>query len=197
METAFRIGRGEIVRRRTFDRVTSISGLVIAVVLAVGGILLLWGGNFAHETVTDELTSQKIAFSSDTQALPPELQPYAGLPVVDGPSAQAYADLINVHLSGVAAGQTYSEVSEAWIAGGRSDEELAGQRMTLFIGETLRGMLLNAYAFWTIGTIALVAAWCAFAASAIIFVLACLGFVHMARTSDQAVAFEVKESSRV
>ena len=185
------------MRRRKFDQVTSIGGFVIAVVLAGGGILLLWGGIFAHGTVTDELTSQKVAFSSEAQSLPPELQAYAGVPVVDGPSAQAYADLINVHLSEIAAGQTYSEVSEAWIAGGRSDEELAGQRMTLFMGETLRGMLLNAYAFWTLGTIAIVAALCAFAASAVMFVLAAMGFVHMMRTSDQTVVFQASGSSQV
>ncbi len=185
------------MRRRRFDQVTSIGGLVIAIVLGVSGVLLLWGGNFAHGTVSEELTSQRIAFSAEAESLPPELQSFAGIPVVDGPTAKAYADLINVHLSGIAGGQTYSEVSEAWIAGGRTDDELAGQRMTLFMGESLRGMLLNAYAFWTIGTIAIAAAWFAFLAAAIMFVLSALGFVHMGRTSENELMFETKTPARI
>jgi hypothetical protein len=35
-----------------------------------------------------------------------------------------------------------------------NNKELADQRMTMFMGETLRGMLLNAWGWGTIGTIA-------------------------------------------
>ena len=47
------------MRRRSLDQILSVTGLVLAVVLAVGGVLLMWGGNFAHSTVTNELTGQK------------------------------------------------------------------------------------------------------------------------------------------
>lgn len=33
-----------------------------------------------------------------------------------------------------------------------TDQKIAGQVATLFKGETLRGLLLNAYGWWTIGT---------------------------------------------
>ncbi len=182
--------------RRKFDQMVSLAGVVLAVVLGVAGALLLWGGNFAHGTVTTELTGQRIAFSANAEELPPELQDLAGVAVIDGPTAQAYAELIDGHLAGMAGGQTYSEVSAAWIEGGRSDETLADQRMTLFMGETLRGLLLNAYAFWTVGTIAIFAAWGAFAASALMFLLAGLGFIHMSRTDLNEVIFDHAASSR-
>ncbi len=65
--------------------------------------------------------------------------------------------LIAAHVLGIADGRTYAEVSHEYLAGGGTDETLAGQRTTLLMGESLRGMLLNAYAFWTFGTIALIA----------------------------------------
>lgn len=163
--------------RQKIDRIVSISGLVMAVVIAAAGALLLWGGTFAHNTVTEELTSQKIAFAADPAELPAELASYAGVAVVDGPTAQAYSDLVAVHMQGIG-GKTYSEVSGEWIAGGMKDPELAQARTTLFMGESIRGMLLNAYAFWTIGTVAIIAAWAAFAAAAVLLVLALLGFKH-------------------
>ena len=44
------------MRRRSLDTILSVTGLVMAVVLAVAGVLLMWGGNFAHNTVTTELS---------------------------------------------------------------------------------------------------------------------------------------------
>ena len=166
------------MRRRSLDLILSVTGLVVAVVLAVAGGLLLWGGNFAHNTVTTELTAQKIAFDADPAELPPELAQYAGMAVTDGPTAAAYADLIGVHVAGVADGKTYSEVSGEWIAGGRTDETLAQQRTTLFMGETLRGLLLNVYAFSIFGAIALLAGWVALIGAVVMAVLAIVGFVH-------------------
>jgi hypothetical protein len=180
------------MRRRSLDRILSITGLVVAVVLAIAGVLLMWGGNFAHTTVTNELSAQKISFSADAKTLPPDLAQYAGQQVTDGALAKAYSDLIGVHVQGIADGKTYSEVSEEWIAGGRTDETLAGARTTLFMGETLRGMLLNAYAFWTLGTIAIIGAWLAFGAALLLLVLSILGFRHLGKTPEDAAVFEPK-----
>lgn len=182
------------MRRKSLDRILSITGLTMAVVLAVAGGLLLWGGNFAHDTVTRELASQAIVFDADPASLPPELVDYANVAVTDGTTAQAYAQLINSHMMGMADGKTYSQVSADWIAGGRTDADLAQMRTTLFMGETLRGMLLNAYAFWTLGTIALIAAWAAFGASILLFVLALLGFGHLRRTTETDAVFEPRAS---
>ncbi len=160
--------------------------------LAVGGVLMMWGGTFAHNTVTDELTGQKISFSADAAILPPGFEQYAGVAVTNRELAKTYSDLIGVHVSNVAGGKTYSEVSEEWIVGGRTDDELAGQRQTLFMGETLRGLLLNAYAFWTFGTIGLIAAWVMFAAAAMLLVLTILGLIHLRRTVESEAVFEPK-----
>ncbi len=71
-----------------------------------------------------------------------------------GDKAKAYANgFIGRHLTKIANGQTYSEVS-AKAQAEPSDQKLAGQVQVLFRGETLRGLLLNAYGWWTIGTYA-------------------------------------------
>ncbi len=53
----------------------------------------------------------------------------------------------------------------------------------MFKGETLRGLLLNAYAFGTMGMIAGIAAIAAFIAAAVMLILGGLGLMHARRTS--------------
>jgi hypothetical protein len=48
----------------------------------------------------------------------------------------------------------------------------------VFKGTTLRGMLLNAYAFWQMGVIALWAALVSFIGAGLLIILSVLGFVH-------------------
>ncbi len=50
------------MRRKTFDLLAVIGGLVLAVVLAVAGGLLLWGHNFVSDQVHTQLAAQKIVF---------------------------------------------------------------------------------------------------------------------------------------
>jgi hypothetical protein len=122
------------------------------------------------------------------------LEPYAGQQMSTGSQARAYADhYIAVHLSEVADGKTYSEVSGAYLAScsdpkaaeSANCQTLAGQKTTLFQGETLRGLLLYGYAFATMGTVALYGAIVAFVAAVALLVLALLGFRH-ARKSREA-----------
>ena len=71
--------------------------------------------------------------------------------------AKAYAnDFIGVHLQAIGGGKSYSEVSAAWMANPK-DQKLAQQRQTMFMGETLRGTLLGAWGWGTMGTIATIA----------------------------------------
>jgi len=125
---------------------------------------LFWGNSFVHNMVRDELVAQKISFPaagtpSFTAKEYPALQQYAGQAVDNGPKAQAYAnDYIGHHLQAVAGGKTYSQVSSEYLAGGSKSTTLAAQRQTLFMGETLRGLLLNAYGWWQVGQYALYAA---------------------------------------
>ncbi|MFM7777017.1 MAG: hypothetical protein ACKO7S_08150, partial [Actinomycetota bacterium] len=61
---------------------------------------------------------------------------------------------------------------------------LMGQRQSLFMGETLKGLLGYAYAFWQIGQIAMYAMWAALAGGVIMLILSILGFMHLRRTPD-------------
>ena len=45
------------MRRRTFDLLAVIGGLVLAVVLTVAGGLLLWGHNFVSDQVHTQLAA--------------------------------------------------------------------------------------------------------------------------------------------
>ena len=101
----------------------------------------------------------------------------------------AYADhFIAVHLSEVAGGKTYAQVS-ALAQADPTNTTLQAQVNTLFKGETLRGMLLNAYAFWKIGQIALFSAIAAFIAAGIMLALTVLGFLHLRRVPAEVEVF--------
>jgi hypothetical protein len=103
------------------------------------------------------------------------------------PAGEAYADhYIAVHLSEVADGRTYSEVSGEFLtqcsdpkaAASADCQQLAGQKATLFQGETLRGLLLYGYAFATMGTVAGWAAIAALAGAVVLLILVFPGFRH-------------------
>jgi len=167
----------------------SSTGLVLAIVLMVSGGLLFWGYSFANHNVHDQLAAQKIFFPpKGSDALkPPEIGRYlnqhAGQQLTTGAQAQAYANhFIAVHLKEAAGGKTYAQVSSLALRN-PNDTKLAGQVQTLFRGETLRGLLLNAYAFWKIGQIALIASIASFILAGVMLVLTILGFWHLRRVS--------------
>ena len=56
------------------------------------------------------------------------------------------------------------------------------QVQTVFQGTTISGLLLNAYAFWQMGQIAMIASIVSFAAGVIMLILAGLGFWHRRHT---------------
>ena len=177
------------MRRRTFDILVSSTGMMLTIVLLVAGGLLYWGYSFANGNVHDQLAAQKIFFppkGSEALAAPRVgryLNQYAGQQLVNGAQAQAYANhFIAVHLKEAAGGQTYAQVSSQALQN-PNDAKLAGQVQTLFRGETLRGLLLNAYAFWKIGQIALLASIASFILAAAMLVLTILGFWHLRRVS--------------
>ena len=100
-----------------------------------------------------------------------------------GAQAEVYADhFIANHLKAIGGGKTYAQLSAEAIAQPKNTV-LAAQVATVFKGETLRGLLLNAYAFGTMGTIAGIAAIAAFIAGAVMLVLSGLGLMHARRTS--------------
>jgi hypothetical protein len=178
------------MKRRSFDTLVGTVGLFLAAVLVVAGSLLTWAHNFVGHEVRTQLGAQKIFFPpKDSPAIAgPEfkqMRQYAGQQLTTGAQAQTYADhFIAVHLKEVAGGQTYAQLSTKAQAN-PNDDKLAGQVATMFKGETLRGLLLNAYAFGTMGTIAGIAAIAAFAAAAVLALLSMLGLGHARRTSPE------------
>ena len=180
------------MRRRAFDLMVSWGGILLTAVFLISGILLMVGYNFTNSTVHDQLAAQQIFFppaGSDALKSPdigPYLNQYAGQQMVNGQQAEAYADhFIAVHLKEVAGGKTYAEVSHAAQLD-PTNTELQGQVATLFKGETLRGLLLNGYAFWKMGQIALLAGIGAFIAGGVLFLLSLLGFWHLRRVAPDA-----------
>ncbi|HST48515.1 hypothetical protein, partial [Jatrophihabitans sp.] len=175
------------MKRKTFDQLVSAAGLFLAAVLVIAGSLLVWAHNFVGDEVHSQLAAQQIYFpAKDSKDIAgPEfaaVRKYAGEQLTTGAQAKAYADhFIGVHLAEIGGGQTYAQLSSQSLAN-PDDTKLAGQVQTMFRGETLRGLLLNAYAFDTMGEIAGYAAFASFGGAAVLLVLAGAGFVHMRRT---------------
>lgn len=192
------------MRRKTFDALATIAGFALAVVLLVAGGLLLWGHNFVSDQVHSQLAAQKIVFPPKSSPAIKELpaadaaamSKYSGQLMTTGAQAQTYADhFILVHLGKVANGQTYAQVSGKALQN-PNNAQLQEQVATLFKGTALRGMLLNAYAFWKIGQIAFIAAIVAFVGAGIFLLLAALGLVHQLRVAPDKDLFIKREAAR-
>lgn len=193
-----------VVTRSLIDRLLVGLGAVFTIVLAVAFVLLLWGSSFAKDYVSDELSAQNISFPpvenmSDEEAA--EFADVAGEQVDSGDLAERYAQYIAGHIDNIGGGLSYAELGgpereargavQDAIANGAPQSEIdelqaaadqaSATRDTVFRGEILRGTLLNTYAWWTIGTIAGIAAWVAFGAALVMLVLTVLGVVHLAR----------------
>jgi len=179
------------MRRRTFDALVSGAGLLLVAVLVVAGVLLTWGHSFAANQVHQQLAAQKIVFptksNAEFKALPKADQAamgiYAGQLMTTGAQAGTYANhFIAVHLREIGGGKTYSQLSAASMAQ-PTNAALAAQVATVFKGTTLRSMLLEAYGFGTMATIAWIAALASYIAAAVMLVLSVFGFVHLRRTT--------------
>ena len=177
------------MRRKTFDSLLAAGGVVLTIVLVVAGVLLMWGHNFANDNVRSQLAQQQIfvpAAGNAALASPqigPYMNRYAGQEVLSGPAAKAYADhFIAVHLAEMPYGGVYSKVSAAAMAapqGSAQATQLNTLKTTVFQGTTLRGLLLEAYAFWEMGQIALIAAIASFIGAGVMLILSALGFWHL------------------
>ena len=164
----------------------------------LAGVLLMWGYSFANSNVHNQLAEQQIVFPSKAAFAHPvagsEITPsmigtvstYAGQPLVTGQQAEVYAnDFIAVHLQEIGGGLTYSQLSAKAMAlpkGSAAYTAAEAKVQTVFQGTTLRGLLLEAYAFGTFATIALIASISAFVLAAIMAVLG--GLRLLARPAD-------------
>ena len=174
------------MERKTLDGLLISVGLVLAAVLLVAGGLLTWAGSFVGTEVNTQLSAQKIFFPPAGPAtadpkIGPFLNQYAGQQLTTGKQAKAYADhFIAVHVAEATGDRSYAQISSAQKAA-PDDAKLVALKQTAFQGETLRGLLLNAYAFGTMGTIASIAGIVSFIGAAVLLVLALLGFRHRRR----------------
>ena len=190
---------------RSIDSVLIGFGVLATAVFVVAGVLLMWGHNFSADYVKKELASQNISFPTAeklTEEGRTDLLKYAGKRLDTGGEAEAYASYINGHLQGIAGGATFADLGTpetaakaavtAAVAAGQTPAQvsalqgkadaISGQRNTLFKGETLRGLLLSAYAWSTVGMIAGLAAVGAFIAAGLMAVLVGFGVFHYRKT---------------
>jgi hypothetical protein len=182
------------MQRKIFDVLASAGGLIVVVMLVVAGGLLSWGYAFTTSNVHNQLAEQAIVFptkadfaqaKAGTEVTPgmiPYLEKYAGEQLTTGAQAEAYADhFIAVHLSEMPYGGVYAKVSAASRAN-PTNTVLASEVQTSFQGTTLRGLLLEAYAFSEFGLIALWAAIASFVLAGLMALLVAFGFWHARRT---------------
>ncbi len=185
--------------RRNSRFTLAIAGFAAAVLLAVAGGLLLWGSAYVHNTVQNQLSAQQIYFPSaaafahpkaDTEITPnmiPSVSQYAGQQLLTGQQAEAYADhFIAQHIYDMGGGKTYSQLSAESMAQ-PNNTALANLVNTVFKGETLRSMLLNAYGWWKVSQITYIASLIAFGLGGLALIGSVLALATGRRTPAQVI----------
>ena len=160
---------------RRNSHLTAIAGFALAAILLAAGGMLLWSSAYVHNTVQGQLSAQQIFFppkaafahpkagTEITPSMIPSVSQYAGQQLVTGQQAESYADnFIAVHITNMTGGKTYAQLSAASLAQ-PNNTKLAGQVGTVFKGEALRSMLLNAFGWWKVSQITYIASLIAFA----------------------------------
>ena len=192
------------MKRKSFDKIASVIGLLLAGFLIVIGGILQYGGNFATDQVAAQLEPQAITIPAEngdpkvTDDVKKFFADNGGKVMTTGKQAQMYADhYIGFHMSDMptyAAASGANRAAAGALAADPTNPELqaaakqaSGMVETVFKGETLRGMLLNAYAFGTLGQIAMVASYVSFAGGIIFLILALLGFAHLRRADTDSI----------
>jgi hypothetical protein len=170
---------------RFCDLTTVASSTTVGLILA--GVLAFTGGTYAQKVVHDQLSPQQIFFPAAGAKLPANLKQYAGAQVDTAGEAKAFADdYIGLHLKGIGAGKSYSQVSGEFLKD-PNNQQLAQQRQSLFMGETLRGMLLNAWGWGTVGNLARLAGIALFVLGLILLAIPLLALAASRRASSVAV----------
>ncbi|HXC82654.1 MAG TPA: hypothetical protein VNV62_12470 [Trebonia sp.] len=181
------------MRRTTFDKLLGWIGVSLGVVLLAMGGLVLWGSAYVHNTVTSQLAAQQITFPSaaafahpkaGTEITPnmiPSVSQYAGQQLLTGQQAEAYADhFIAQHIADMSGGKTYSQIS-AQAQAQPNNAQLQTLVGTVFKGETLRSMLLNAYGWWKVSQITYIASLTLFGLGTVSFLTGVVGFARIRR----------------
>jgi hypothetical protein len=187
--------------RRSSSFWALIAGFAGAVILLAAGGLLLWGSTYIHNSVQNQLSAQQIYFppqaafahaKAGTEITPnmiPSVSQYAGQQLLTGQQAEAYADhFIAQHITDMTGGKTYSQLSTEAMAQ-PNNAKLAGLVATVFKGETLRSMLLNAYGWWKVSQIMFIASIASFALGGLALLASLFGLTlqHRAEVAHEAI----------
>jgi len=194
------------MRRRTFDFLATCIGAVLTVVLLVAGGLLLWGANFTNTNVHNQLAQQQITFppasafvnlkapvpgvfQEITPSMVPSVSQYAGQQMLTGAQAQVYAnDFIGNHLNQIGGGHSYAYWSSKAMslpAGSAAATAASGTASTMLTGTTERGLLLEAYGFGVMGSIAWYAMLASFILAGVFLLLTLFGFLHYRKDTEK------------
>jgi len=189
------------MRRTTFDKLLGWAGVSLGVVLLAVAGLLLWGSAYVHNTVQSQLAAQQITFPAAaafahpkagteiTPSMIPSVSQYAGQQLLTGQQAEAYADhFIAVHIANMGGGKTYSQLSAEAIAA-PNNAALQGLVATVFKGETLRSMLLNAYGWWKVSQITYIVSLVMFGLGGLSVLAGICGFSRIRREQPGAKVF--------
>jgi len=201
------------MRRKTLDMIMTAGGAVLIVMLLVAGGLGLWGYNFANSNVHNQLAQQDITFPPQaafahakagteiTPSMVSTVGKYAGQQMTTGAQAEVYADdFIAVHIQEIGGGLSYAQLSAKAMAlpkGSVAYTAAEAKVQTVLQGTTLRGLLLEAYAFGTFGQIALVASVVSFVLAGIMLLLTLLGVLHLRRVPEDQEFPKVQQPERV
>ena len=189
------------MRRTTFDKLLGWIGVSLGVVLLAVGGLVLWGSAYVHNTVQSQLAAQQITFppasafaqpkagTEITPSMIPSVSQYAGQQLLTGQQAEAYADhFIAAHIANMSGGKTYSQLS-AEAQAQPNNTALQNTVATVFKGESLRSMLLNAYGWWKVSQIAYIASLALFGLGTVSFLAGVFGFARIRREQPGATVF--------
>ena len=191
------------MKRKSFDKIVTAVGFGLAVFLLIAAGLLNWGAGFASDAVSAQLKAQEITFpavtgNADESADITTFFADNGDKILSNAAqAQMYADhYLGFHLSKMptyAAASGASRAAAAAVVANPTDPalkaEAAGKAAmldTVFKGTVLRGTLLTAYAFGTLGSIAGISALVSLAGAAVMLLLSILGLLHIRRTDEDA-----------
>ena len=192
------------MRRKTFDSLLGVTGLALAAILVIAGSLLTWGSTYVHNTVHNQLAAQQIYFPAAaafahpkagteiTPSMIPSVSQYAGQQLLTGQQAEAFANnFIAVHVATMGGGKTYSQLSAESIAQ-PANTKLATLVNTVFKGESLRGMLLNAYGWWKVSQLLYIAALISFGLAVLALAGSATAIARGRRASADAEIFATK-----
>ena len=179
------------MKRKTFDKIVTSLGAGLTVFLLVIAFLANWGASFASDSVSSQLEAQLITMpevtgnADEAADVTAYFKERSGELMSTGKDAQMYADhFIGFHMSKL---PTYSEAqAELRSATAETKDAATATVETVFKGNMLRGTLLTAYAFGTLGMLAGYGAIAGLLGALLMLAFTLAGIVHIRRTPDSA-----------